>query len=137
MSRTRFKRVILVAPESFPDQLTANFDTVKHVISTSNIFPSIYELNPDLLVFDYDFLGGDLEKILRRIQVNKFYNKIKIFCYKNDANTKTDSFLKVLGVDEFIYKEDLTKAPKGKTVLNAVNAIIDNSILKLVASVSN
>jgi hypothetical protein len=134
---TRLKKVILVAPEVFPVQLTAGYADVKHVRAIGNIFPSIFELNPDLVIFDYDFLGKDTEKILRRIQANKFYDKIKVFCYKNAANTKTDDLLKTLGVDHFIYKEDLETARKSKTVLNTVNSILDNSIIKLVASVSN
>ncbi|HWZ03048.1 MAG TPA: hypothetical protein VNX40_05505 [Mucilaginibacter sp.] len=137
MIRTRFRKVILVASEIFQEQLIADYANVKHVQSIANIFPAIFESYPDLIVFDYDFLGKDLEKTLRRIQTNRFYDKIKIFCYKNDPNEKTDSFLKVLGVDQFIYRADLAKAPKQKTVLNTVNAIIDTSIIKLVASVSN
>ena len=137
MIRTRFKKVILVAPEIFEEQLIAGYANVKHVSSAINIFPAIFKSYPDLIIFDYDFLGRDLEKILRRIQTNKFYNKIKICCYKNAPNEKTDSFLKVLGVDQFIYQADLAKAEKHKTVLNTVNAIIDTSIIKLVASVSN
>jgi len=137
MLRTRFKNVILVAPEIFQQQLIAGYNNVKHVQGVNHIFPAIFECQPDLIIFDHDYLGRDLEKILRRIQSNKFYDKIKIFCYKNDPHEKTDSFLRVLGVDQFIYKTDLTKAPKSKTVLNAVNSIIDTSIIKLVASVSN
>jgi len=137
MIRTHFRKVILVAPEIFEEQLIAGYANVKHVSSAVHIFPSIFECYPELIIFDYDFLGKDLEKILRRIQTNKFYNKIKIYCYKNDLNEKTDGFLKVLGVDQFIYKADLAKAKKSKTVLNTVNAIIDTSIIKLVASVSN
>lgn len=137
MIGSRFKKVLLVAPDNFNEQLVAGYTNVKQVAATLHIFPVIFELNPDLIIFDYDFMARDLEKILRRIQVNAFYNKIKIFCYKNDPNAKTDSLLKALGVDQFIYKEDLVKAPKSKTILNTVNAIIDNSIIKLVASVSN
>ncbi|MDR3693127.1 hypothetical protein [Mucilaginibacter sp.] len=137
MIRTRFRKVIVVAPENFDEQLIAGYVNVKHVYSAANVFPAIFESYPELAIFDYDFLGRDLEKILRRIQTNKFYNKIKIYCYKNDPNEKTDSFLKVLGVDQFIYKADLAKTQKQKTVLNTVNAIIDTSIIKLAASVSS
>jgi hypothetical protein len=137
MVRTRFRKVLLVAPENFDDQLIAGYANVKQVSSIVNIFPSIFESYPELIIFDYDFLGRDLEKTLRRIQTNKFYNKIKIYCYKNDPNDKTDSFLKVLGVDQFIYKADLAKAKKSKPVLNTVHTLIDTSIIKLVASVSN
>jgi len=137
MIRTRFKRVILVAPEIFPEQLAAGYSRVRHVTSAMHIFPSIHELNPDLIIFDQDYLGRDLENILRRIQTNKFYNRVKIFCYKTDPHEKTDSFLKVLGVDEFIYSKDLVTIKKGNTLFNAVHSVIDTSILKLVASVSN
>ncbi len=136
MIRTRFKKVLLVAPDIFPNQLLADYTHVKHVSATSSIFPSIYELTPDVIVFDYEFIGKDLEKILRRIQVNKFYNKVKICCFKNTANEKTDSFLKVLGVDHFIYREALTENPKNKSVLNTFNSIIDASIVKWVVNVT-
>lgn len=137
MIGTRLKKVILVAPDIFPEQLIANYNSVRHVNSISHIFPAIFELTPDLVVFDFDFMGKDMEKTLRRIKANKFYDKIKIFCYKSDPHTKVDGLLKVLGVDHFIYKEDLVKAPKGKSVLNTMNTIIDASIIKMVASVSN
>src|SRR4051794_38607892 len=102
MIRTRLKRVLLVAPEIFPNQLLTDYTNVKHISAASSVFPSIYELSPDVIVFDYDFMGKELERTLRRIQVNKFYNKIKICCFKNSPNEKTDSFLKVLGVDHLI-----------------------------------
>ncbi|WP_295673456.1 hypothetical protein [uncultured Mucilaginibacter sp.] len=137
MIRTRFRKVTLVAPEIFDEHLIDGYTNVKHVSVANNLFPSIFESYPELIIFDYDFLGKELEKILRRIQTNKFYNKIKLCCYKNDPNEKTDSFLKVLGVDQFIYKADLAKVQKQKTVLNTVNDMIDTSIIKLVASVSN
>jgi len=137
MIRTRFKKVLLVAPDVFPDQLLTDYSHVKHISSIGSIFPSIYQLNPDVIVFDYDFMGKEMEKVLRRININKFYNKIKICCYKNSPNEQMDSFLKVLGVDYLIFKEDLVKSQKSKSVLNTVNTIIDASILKWVASVAN
>jgi hypothetical protein len=137
MIRTRFKKVLLVAPDVFPDQLLTDYNHVKHISTISSIFPSIYQLNPDLIVFDYDFMGKEMEKVLRRININKFYDKVKICCYKNTPNEKTDSLLKVLGVDHLIFKEDLIKSQKSKSVFNAVNTIIDTSILKWVASVAN
>jgi hypothetical protein len=133
----RLKKVILVAPEIFPEQLTTGFMKVKHVSAVINIFPAIFEITPDLIIFDHEFMGKDMEKTLRRIQSNKFYNKIKISCYKNSANTKADDLLKVLGVDHFIYREDLAKQQKSKSVFNAVQSIIDTSIINLVTSVSN
>jgi len=137
MIRTRFKKVLLVAPDVFPDQLLTDYSHVKHISTVAGIFPSIYQLNPDIIVFDYDFVGKEMEKVLRRITMNKFYNKIKICCYKETPNEKTDSLLKVLGVDLLVFKEDLVKSQKSKSVLNTVNIIIDASILKWVASVAN
>jgi hypothetical protein len=138
MIRTRFKKVLLVAPDIFPDQLIADYGNVKHVSTTTGIFPSIYEVSPDVIVFDYEFVGKDLENVLRRIRVNKFYNKIKICCYKNTPNEKTDSLLKALGVDQLVYREDLVaKAVNNSKVLNTVNSFIDASIIKWVANATN
>jgi hypothetical protein len=128
---------LLVAPEVFPEQLIVGHHNVRHVGCTNNIFPAIFELYPDIVIFDYDYIGRDLEKILRRIQTNKFYNKIKIHCYKSVPNTKVDGFLKVLGVDQFIYREDLVKVQKSKPVSNTISSIVPASIINLVASVSN
>jgi hypothetical protein len=136
MIRTRFKKVLLVAPDLFPNQLLTDYTHVKHVSATGSIFPSIYELSPDIIVFDYEFMGKDLERTLRRIQVNKFYNKVKICCFKNTVNEKTDSFLKVLGVDHLIYREDLGENTKNKSVLNTFNSIIDASIVKWAVNVT-
>ena len=137
MIRTRLKKVLLVAPEVFPDQLLTDYSNVKHVSSTNSIFPAIYESNPDLIVFDYDFLGKDIENILRRINSNKFYSNIKLCCYKNTPNEKIDGLLKALGMDQLIYREDLIQSKKSRKVLNTVNSIIDTSILKWVANVAN
>lgn len=138
MLHNRLKKIILVAPEIFPEQLIRGYSNVKHVGLISNLFPAIFEFNPDVIIFDHDFVGAkDMEKTLRRIRANKFYNKIRINCFKADHSEKTDSFLKVLGVDHFIYREDLLKEQKPHGVLHSVNSMIDHSIIKLAASVSN
>jgi hypothetical protein len=136
MIRIRFKKVLLVAPGVFPDQLIADCKNVKHISTVGNIFPALYEFNPDMVIFDYDFIGTDIEKVLRRISINKFYDKLKICCYKSIPNSKTDSFLKALGVDHLIYQEDITKPQKSKTLLDNFSTIFDISILKWVANVS-
>ncbi|ASU32928.1 hypothetical protein [Mucilaginibacter xinganensis] len=136
MIRTRFKKVLLVAPEIFPNQLLADFTNVKHVSSKIGVFPAIYDITPDVIVFDYEFMGKDLERTLRRIQVNKFYNKVKICCFKNSVNENTDSFLKVLGVDHLIYRDELTASTKSKSLLNTFNSVIDASIVKWVINVT-
>jgi hypothetical protein len=138
MIRSRSKKVILVAPEIFPDQLIRDYSNVRQVGSLGNLFPSIYEFNPELIILDFDFIGStDFEKTLRRIRTNKFYKKIRIHCFKSERNEKTDSLLRVLGVDHFTYREDLVKSQKPHNVLNSVNSIIDHSIIALAASVSN
>jgi hypothetical protein len=82
-------------------------------------------------------MGNEMEKIVRRIKINKFYDKLKICCYKSAPNDKTDSLLKALGVDTFIYRADLEKSQKSKTIINSFNTIVDATLMQLVASVSN
>jgi hypothetical protein len=136
MIRTRFKNVLLVAPDVFPDQLLVNYPHVKQVSAFNSIFPAIYQFNPDLIILDYDFMGVEMEKTVRRIKANKFYDKIKICCYKNKPGIKAEGLLKAIGVDHFIYKEDLAKTPKNSKVLNAVHSILDISLLKWGGSVT-
>ena len=134
----RPKKVILIAAEVFPEPLIHGYSNVKRIDIIGSLFPLIFEFNPELLIFDHDFVGSkDMEKILRRIRANKFYNKIRIHCFKTDRSEKTDSLLKVLGVDHFIYREELLKGHKHNGVLQSVNSMIDHSIIKLAASVSN
>jgi len=138
MIRTRFKKVLLVAPEIFPNQLLADYTNVKHISAAGSVFPSIHEMTPDVIVFDYDFMGRDFERTLRRIQTNKFYHKIKICCFKNSPNTKVDSFLKVLGVDHFVYRDELlTAETKNKSLLNTFSSVIDASIVKWVINATH
>jgi hypothetical protein len=137
MIRTRFKKVLLVAPEIFPNQLLTDYTNVKHISAASGIFPAIYEMSPDVIVFDYEFMGKDMEKTLRRLKVNKFYNKVKICCFKNAANENADSFLKVLGVDHLIYREDLVQTTKSKSLLNTFSSVVDASIVKWVINVTH
>jgi hypothetical protein len=136
MIRTRFKKVLLVAPSVFPEQLLTDYKNVKHIAAINGIFPSIFELNPNVIIFDYDYVAQDIEKILRRIKINRFYDKLKICCYKSAPNQKTDSLLKALGVDHVFYQDDIT-AQKSKTILDSFNTMFDASIMKWVASVSH
>ena len=127
-----------MSTEIFPEQLIYGYSNVKRIDVISSLFPSIFEFNPDLLIFNHDFVGAhDIEKILRRIRSNQFYKKIQIHCFKAERSTKTDDLLKVLGVDQFIYREDLLKNKKAHGVLSSVHSIIDHSIIALTASVSN
>src|SRR5690242_6173410 len=81
-----------------------------HIDNARRIFPAIHELQPTGIILDYDFLGDDTEKILRRISSNPFYSKLKIYCYKSRPHTKVDGLLTVLGVQHFIYPETATQA---------------------------
>jgi hypothetical protein len=137
MIRTRYNKVLLVAPDVFPNELLTDYKNVKHITAVSGIFPSIFEMNPNVIIFDYDFIGNDIEKVLRRIKINRFYDKLKICCYKSAPNRKTDSLLKALGVDHVFYEEDIEKSPKNKSVLNSFSTMFDTSIMKWVASVSH
>jgi formyltetrahydrofolate synthetase len=137
MIRTRFKKVLLVAPEVLSHQLSADYKHVRHIYAINRIFPSIYEINPNLIVFDYNFISDDAEKIIRRIRSNNFYNKIKICCYKTKPNTKTDSLLKTIGVDFFIYQEELEAAPKNKNVAHIFSALLDIPVLGMATQASN
>src|SRR3982750_545875 len=67
----------------------------------SRIFPGIHEHKPDSIILDYNFLGNEMEKILRRLMSNPFYRGIKITCYKSKPHTKVDDLLKALGVQQF------------------------------------
>jgi hypothetical protein len=137
MIRTRSKKVLLVAPNTFPDQLLAEYDNVKHISAVTAIFPSIHDMQPHVILFDHAHMGDHMERVLRRLQSNVFYKSIKICCYKQKESPRADSTLKVLGVDHMIYHEDLQKVSKSNATLSAINNIIDASLLKWVAGVSN
>src|ERR1700756_613388 len=112
MIHFRSERVLLVAPNIFSVQLLDSNKQIKHITSVERVFPAIYEMAPHVIIFDYDYLDKDMEKILRRIRTNAYYNKIKICCFKSTANRKIDSFLKVLGVNHVIYKDELYSTAK-------------------------
>jgi hypothetical protein len=136
MIRTRSKRVLLVAPQAFPDQLLAEYDNVKHISVIASIFPSIHELKPDVILFDHAHMSGNLERVLRRLQTNVFYKHIKICCYKRTESITADATLKVLGVHHMIYHADLQKTSKSSAALNAINNLVNASLVKWVAGVA-
>jgi hypothetical protein len=136
MIRTRSKRVLLVAPIAFPGQLLAEYDNVKHISVATAIFPTIHDLKPDVILFDYAHMGDNMERVLRRLQSNPFYKHIKICCYKRNEAIKADATLKVLGVHHMIYHADLQKATKGSATLNAINNLMNASLVKWVAGIA-
>ena len=124
MIKPCLKKFLLVAPEIFPVRLLADYKYVTHISNINQVFPSIFSLKPDIILFDYDLMGNNLINVLRRIQVNKFYNHIKIWCYRNKPNEKIDSFLGVLGVDHFVYKEELIKRPETKKKMSVLSLLL-------------
>ena len=134
MMHFRSERVLLVAPNIFSVQILASNKQIRHVSSIDRVFPSIYETIPNLIVFDYEYLNKDLEKILRRIRTNPYYNKIKICCFKSSPNRKIDEFLKVLGVNHVIYKDDLHNPTK--ETMSHVKSILDSTVTDLLVNAS-
>jgi hypothetical protein len=126
--------VLLVAPNIFSVNLLASNKQIKHISSVDRVFPAIYEIAPHLIVFDYDYLDKDMEKILRRIRTNSYYNKIRICCFKSSANRKIDEFLKVLGVNHVIYKDELHNPTKA--AINHVKSILDSAVTDLLVNAS-
>ena len=134
MLHLRTERVLLVAPNIFSVQLLAKNKQIKHITSVDRVFPAIYEMAPNMIVFDYDYLSEDMEKILRRIRTNAYYNKIKICCFKGSPNRKIDSFLKILGVDHVIYKNELQNPTKA--AISHIKSILDSTIADLLVNAS-
>ncbi len=131
MIRIKSERVLLVAPNIFSVELLSSNKQIRHITSAGSIFPSIYQITPNLIVFDYDFLNKEIEGILRRIRANAYYDKIKICCIKSKPDRKVDSLLKVLGVNYIIYREDI--APKAKPARGVIN-MLDASVMKLLVN---
>jgi len=137
MIRTRFKKVLLVSPENSSNHLQADYENVRHIHALDRIFPSIFELSPNLIVFDYNYISKDLEKIVRRIRTNHFYSKIKICCYKTKAELKTDGLLKAIGVDYFIYEEELQAIQKHRLIPHLFADILDQPVLTMLNGAAN
>jgi hypothetical protein len=134
MIHSKSERVLLVAPNIFSVQLLASNTQIKHITSVDRVFPAIYEMAPNIIVFDYDYLSQDMEKILRRIRTNDYYNKIKICCFKSSPNRKIDGFLKVLGVNHVIYTNELQNPTKAS--IHYVKSIFDATLTDLLVKAS-
>jgi hypothetical protein len=134
MIHFKTERVLLVAPNIFSVKLLASNKQIKHITQVDRVFPAIYELAPHMIVFDYDYLNKDMEKILRRIRTNAYYNKIRICCFKSTPNRRIDEFLKVLGVNHVIYREELQNPSKAS--INHVKSILDPAVTDLLMNAS-
>ncbi len=126
---SKYEKVLLVAPNIFSVQLLTNNTHIKHITSADRVFPCIYEMAPHIIVFDYDYLSNDMEKILRRIRTNPYYNKIKICCFKSSPERKIDSFLKALGVNHVIYNHEFHNPTK--TTISHIKSILDPAVTDL------
>ncbi len=130
---TKPEKILLVAPNISSIQLDGN-KQIMHIASVDRVFPAIFEMAPNIIVFDYDYLSKDMEKILRRIRTNAYYNKIKICCFKSSADRRIDSFLQVLGVNHVIYKDELQNPTK--TAISHVNSILNAAVTDLFVTVT-
>lgn len=131
MLHSRSGRVLLVAPDVFSVKITGHTQ-LRHITSVDRVFPAIFEMVPNIIVFDYEYLSDDMEKILRRIRTNPYYNKIRICCFKKNTNSRLDSFLRMLGVNEVIYKEGLKDGDK--STVSKVKSIFNSTITDLLVS---
>jgi hypothetical protein len=137
MILNRFKKVLLVTPEFSFRQLTADYKNIQHVHAIERIFPAIFQSTPNLIILDYNYISKDIEKIVRRIRTNTFYNKIKICCYKTKPEIKTDGLLKAIGVDYFVYQEELQSIQKNNNIAGVFNELLDLSVVGLMPKASN
>ena len=134
MIRIKSEKVLLVAPNVFSVELLSSNKQIRHITAAGNIFPSIFEMNPDLIVFDYDYLSRDMENILRRIRTNKYYNKVKICCYKTKIERKIDNNLTSLGVNYIVYREELAQTIAAKPAVKQIRNLIDASVMNLLVT---
>ena len=102
-----------------------------HINCINRIFPAIHEHQPDGIILDYDFLGNEMERILRRLRSNPFYRSIKISCYKSKPHTKVDDLLRVLGVQHFIYAQE--QKPLVPAPAKASNGVLKNVLSRKLA----
>lgn len=132
MTRIKAKNILLVAPGVISDQLLdTHGEEVRLVTKVGQIFPAIFNSVPDLVIFDYDFLGQEFEYILRRIRSNNFYRKTKICCYKQSAHIKTDGLLATLGVDYFLYEKTEEKQKSSFSLPKSISNLFDTAVLNV------
>jgi hypothetical protein len=110
MVNFRTDKVLLVAPKIFSVQLLNGGNRVKHIASFESVFPTIYELAPQMIVFDYSYLDLSMKKTLRRIRTDPRCSKINVCCFKAGPNKRIDTFLKALGVNKVVYNDKFQNA---------------------------
>jgi len=122
--QTPSKPLLVVTPPA----ATLPLPAAKYMINVphvTRVFPAIHEHQPFAIVLDHDFLAHETEKILRRLTVNPFYSKIKIYCYKSRPHTKVDGLLAALGVQHFIYANTAEK-PKANIAGRVLGYVFDS-----------
>jgi hypothetical protein len=132
--QTRPKPLLVVTEAATTIVIPAKKNTVR-ITNANRLFPAIHELQPTGVILDYDFLGNDTEKILRRITSNPYYSKLKIYCYKSRPHTKVDGLLTVLGVQQFIYPP-VTKPAKMGVASKLLSYLLDTSVTPKLADAS-
>jgi len=125
---------VLVVTKTTDSIIIPTKNDVIYLADTARLFPAINELQPSMLVLDHDYLGDNLENILRRIHGNPFYNKIKICCYKPHPHTRVDSLLTALGVQHFIYADD--KQNKTRVTNKMLSYLLDGIVSNKLADAS-
>ncbi|GAB3918423.1 hypothetical protein [Mucilaginibacter boryungensis] len=136
MIRIKSGKLLVVAPATSAVPIPSKKQVI-HITNPDRIFPVIHAQLPDSIVLDYELLGPQMEKVLRRLSSNPFYHKIKIHCYKPASHTKVDDFLHTLGVRYFIYAEDIKQQPvkKNKTV-KALSEMLEARMISPMAEAS-
>jgi len=127
MIRISASKIIVVASATSSIPVPSNKQVV-HITHFDRIFPAIHEMQPNGILLDYDYLSTHVEKVLRRLQANPFYSKIKIYCYKSKPNIKADGLLKALGVQYFIYGADL-EPKQPNAAFKALSEIVEARVV--------
>lgn len=131
MMRIKSGSILVVAPAASGISLPA-YKKTTHVTGMTRIFPAIHATQPSGIVLDYDFMGDDIQKVLRRLTGNSFYNKIKIYCYKSKPHTRVDGLLQALGVQYFIYAPE-EKTAKQVNPVKALGEMLEDAVANTLA----
>ena len=130
MVRIKAKTVLLVSPRMLSDQALTVAKSIKHITDVAHIFPAIYEMKPDLIIFDTDFIGEDIGKIIRRIRANSFYDRTKICCYKSSFKLSEESLLRTLGVNDVVNAREIEEQ-KSNSFAFAIHSLFNPAMSKL------
>lgn len=132
MMRIKSGNILVVASAAAGISLPAH-KKATHVSSMIRIFPAIHEMQPSCIVLDYEFIGDDIQKVLRRLTANPFYHKIKIYCYKSKSHTKVDGLLQALGVQYFIYAADEKQVKQVNNPVKALGEMLEDAVANTLA----